>query len=112
MLHAGRLEADHALPVGERPSARALSRRMVEIYVLASVAAVGIILPLIVTGVEFKTWQWLSLFRFVPVGFSMYVLADVLMIHHHVRPVRDALASLDQGVVPEQSVLTTQEPET
>ena len=106
VLHAGRLEAGNALPVVERPSARALTRRMVEIYVLASVAAVGIILPLIVTGVEFKTWQWISLFRFVPVGFSIYVLADVFVIYRHVRPVRDALASLDQGVVPEKQVLT------
>ena len=106
VLHAGRLEADSALPVGERPSARALTRRMVEIYVLASVAAVGIILPLIVTGVEFKTWQWISLFRFVPVGFSIYVVADILLIYHHVRPVRLALASLDEGVVPDASALT------
>ena len=106
VLHVGRLDADNALAVGNRPSARALTRRMVEIYVLASVAAVGIILPLIVTGVAFKTWQWISLFRFVPVGFGIYVLADIVVIYRHLAPVRLALNCLDQGVVPDDETLT------
>ena len=90
MLHAGRLEADSALPVAEQATAHAIARRMVVIYVLASVWAVVFILPLIVFGLEFKTWQWLSLFRLVPPGFALYVAVDIIVIFAHLRPVRQA----------------------
>ena len=101
VLHAGRLEADSALPVAEQATAHAIARRMVVIYVLASVWAVVFILPLIVFGLEFKTWQWLSLFRLVPLGFALYVTIDIIVIFAHLRPVRRVLAQLDAGETPD-----------
>ncbi|WP_068073167.1 adenylate/guanylate cyclase domain-containing protein [Novosphingobium lentum] len=107
MLHAPRIEPERELgPPGQR-SARALFRRMTRIYVMASLAAIAILLPLIATGLEFQTWQWVNLFRFVPVGFAIYVTADILVIRHHLRPVTDALKLLDAGTMPDRAVLTT-----
>ncbi|GAC1612516.1 MAG: hypothetical protein NVS3B27_04790 [Novosphingobium sp.] len=105
VLHAGRLEADSVVPVGDRPTARALTRRMIEIYVLASAAAVAITLPLMVSGLEFRRDQWLGLARAVPLGFSAYVLADIFVISRHLRPVTAALRELDARAIPARAVV-------
>jgi adenylate cyclase len=88
------------------PSARALLRRMRRVYVFASLAALAILFPLIVTGLEFQQWQWEGLFRYTPLGFSFYIVIDLYMLQSHLLPVTQALGALDAGQRPDDDVLS------
>ena len=87
------------------PTARALTKRMVEIYVFASALALGIGVPLTAAGLEFQTSQWVSMYRLLPGCFATYVLIDIFLIYRHLRPVRTALKSLDEGAIPKAETL-------
>jgi adenylate cyclase len=100
VLGFNRVEKDHAHQGGPGPTARALTRRLVKIYVLGSLVSTAIALPLVTTGLEFETSAWVSLFRYLPVGLGLVVFSDIALIYRQVRPVRAALQSLDREITP------------
>jgi adenylate cyclase len=104
----GSLEAsiDLSDPPRAVGSGRALFRRMAVLYLLGSLAAVVISLLLVLIGLEFTGWQWVSWLALAPAGIAVYTAADVVMIRSQIRPIGAALDRLDRGERPELPELT------
>ena len=88
-----------------RDTGRALFWRMVVLYHLGSLAAVVITLILVLLGLEFTGWQWISWLIGMPVGVGIYTSLDVVAIRRQVKPIRTALNALDRGEHPGGTVL-------
>jgi adenylate cyclase len=80
---------------------------MILLYMLGSLAAVLVTLWLVLIGLEFTTWQWISWLSLAPPGILIYTGVDILMIRAQVRPVAAALRALDQGERPDREALST-----
>ena len=78
---------------------------MVVLYLLGSVAAVLVSLLLVLVGLEFTSWQWVSWLALAPIGIAFYAGIDILVIRSHVRPVGAALDALDRGERPSREGL-------
>ncbi len=83
-----------------RDSARALFWRLVWLYALGSAAAVVITFLLVLLGLEFTLWQWLTFLGTVPVGIAFYTLLDVIVIRRQISPIAEALGPLDRNEQP------------
>ncbi len=92
--HAGESQARDAL------SARGLLNRLIVLYLIGTTAAIAVTILMFLLGIEFTLRQWLLFLPAVPFMAAPMVIADVLVIRWHYRPVRRALEALDGGVVP------------
>jgi len=86
-----------AAPAAVNDSARPLFWRLVWLYCLGSTAAVVITFFLVLIGLEFTLWQWISFLSTIWTGIVFYVLLDIIVIQRHFRPIREALNALDRG---------------
>ena len=91
-----------ALPTG---GAAALRRQLINIYVLASVAAVAVVLGVVAFGLDLSARQWIIFLVPVPVMMLSYILIDVYLIIRHFRPLAAALEHLEEPAQPVDSNL-------
>src|SRR3954451_21625813 len=97
---AGRLPGGGLLSQGPaRPavSARELYRRLVWLYVRASVAAVVVMFTLVLLGLDLSLEQWAYIIVATPIGVGLYVLPDIYVIGRQFRPIGETLLRLDRG---------------
>ena len=78
-------------------SGPALLRRLIWIYVVGSVAATAMTLFLMLLGLQFTLRQWGIVVLLTPFAVPIFVLADVIVIRRHFRPLGAALSLLDRG---------------
>ena len=86
-------------------SSRALFRRMTWLYLLASFAAAGVSLILVIVGLEFTARQWLIWGPMIPFGMAMYTALDVLYIRRQIAPISRALDLLDAYRPPDREII-------
>lgn len=99
---AGRAKA----AVTPRRSSRALFWRMTWLYLLASFAAAGVTLFLVLVGGEFTLRQWLIWGPMIPVGVAIYTAIDVIYIKRQLAPITRALDWLDDFRPPDREILS------
>src|ERR1700722_3156130 len=90
----GFLSEGPARPAG---SARELYRRLVWLYVRASVAAVAVMFTLVLLGLDLSLEQWAYILVATPIGVGIYVLPDIYVIGRQFRPIAATLTRLDHG---------------
>src|SRR5437763_2955819 len=93
----GLLSQGPAQPVS---STRELYRRLVWLYVRASVAAVIVMFTLVLLGLDLSLEQWAYIIVATPIGVGIYVLPDIYVIGRQFRLIGDTLNRLDRGEVP------------
>ena len=89
-----------------RRSSRALFWRMTWLYLLASFAAAGVTLFLVVVGLEFSLRQWLIWGPMIPIGVAIYTAIDVVFIKRQLAPITRALDLLDDFRPPDREILS------
>ena len=89
-----------------RRSSRALFWRMTWLYLLASFAAAGVTLFLVLVGGEFTLRQWLIWGPMIPVGVAIYTAIDVVFIKRQLAPISRALDLLDDYRPPDREILS------
>jgi adenylate cyclase len=87
-------------PARPAVSARELYRRLVWLYVRASVAAVIVMFTLVLLGLDLSVEQWAYIIVATPIGVGIYVLPDIYVIGRQFRLIGDTLNRLDRGEVP------------
>ncbi len=87
-------------PARPAASARELYRRLVWLYVRASIAAVAVMFTLVLLGLDLSLEQWAYILVATPIGMGIYVLPDIYVIGRQFRPVGDTLARIDRGERP------------
>ena len=78
---------------------------MTWLYLLASFAAAGVTLFLVLVGGEFTLRQWLVWGPMIPVGVAIYTAIDVLVIKRQLAPITRALDWLDDFRPPDREIL-------
>ena len=86
-------------------SGRALFRRLIVIYLLASVTAVSLSMMLGLLGLEFTGRQWLLFWLAAPFAVTFFTSIDVIAIRRHLIPLTPVLKALDRGDRPDDAVL-------
>ena len=84
-------------PAQPASSTRELYRRLVWLYVRASVAAVVVMFTLVLLGLDLSLEQWAYIIVATPIGVGMYVLPDIYVIGRQFRPIGETLSRLDRG---------------
>ena len=74
-------------------------------YLLASFAAAGVTLFLVLVGGEFSLRQWLIWGPMIPVGVAIYTAIDVVYIRRQLAPISRALDLLDDYRPPDREIL-------
>jgi adenylate cyclase len=95
-----------ARPAAGRRSSQTLFWRMTWLYLLASFAAAGVTLFLVLVGGEFTARQWLIWGPMIPIGVAMYTAVDVLFIRRQLAPITRALDWLDDYRPPDREILS------
>jgi len=78
---------------------------MTWLYLLASFAAAGVTLFLVLVGGEFTLRQWLIWGPMIPVGVAIYTTFDVFFIRRQLAPITRALDLLDDFRLPDREIL-------
>src|SRR5688572_22182139 len=78
---------------------------MTWLYLLASFAAAGVTLFLVLVGGEFTLRQWLIWGPMIPVGVAIYTAIDVVFIKRQLAPITRALDLLDDFKLPDREIL-------
>jgi adenylate cyclase len=97
-LPGGRSLAEQ--PAQSSQSARALLRRIVLLYIQASLAAVAVMFTLVLLGLDLDLQQWMIILVMTPFGVGLYVVPDVFVIRRQLRPISLILSRLDRGERP------------
>src|ERR1051325_9152309 len=84
-------------PAQPASSTRELYRRLVWLYVRASVAAVVVMFTLVLLGLDLSLEQWAYIIVSTPIGVGMYVLPDIYVIGRQFRPIGETLSRLHRG---------------